>query len=150
MPFKQNFLRVAQVVVLIVSVLFASGCTLTGFALGESVDRHAADVTPTTFDPDSCDCKAGDQVVLTLQSGEMVEGKIRGISQRISITLFVLNSENSSYQFKDEVKIRWENIQSIETINKAGWGRVFLTTAGLIVDLVILALLTFNIGSAGN
>jgi hypothetical protein len=120
------------------AIFLFSGCTLGGLALGSHIDRVNTDTTTARLVyPDTCEVEKNDQVLIVLNSGQSLEGKVKEIDRGNAITLAVKRMRHSSYSYSRRVEVQWTEIQSISVIHKPYVARLVLTTIGAAIDIVV-------------
>jgi hypothetical protein len=140
---KRIFVPILMLAVAAAIFLF-NGCTLGGLYFGSYFDRVNTDTTTVkmenlTYDvyPDTCEVEKNDQVLIVLNSGQSLAGKVKEIDRGNTITLTVKRMKHSSYSYSRSVEVQWAEIQSISVIHKPYAARLVLTTIGAAIDIVV-------------
>jgi hypothetical protein len=133
------------ILVNVAAILFINGCTLGGLHFGSKIDRVNTDTTTVsleslTYDvyPDTCEIEKNDHVLILLNSGQSLEGKVKEIDRGNTITLAVKRMKHSSYSYSRRVEVQWTEIQSISVIHKPYLARLILTTVGAAIDIWVI------------
>jgi hypothetical protein len=122
-------------------IFLFSGCTLGGLALGSHLDRINTDTTRVSLEsltyyihPDTCEVEKNDRVLIVLNSGQSLEGKVKEIDRGNTINLVVEGRQGTHY-YSRRVDVQWADIQSISVIDKPIESRLLVTAFGVVIDI---------------